>query len=238
MEEKLNGIVVSSVNFGENDKILNIFTLEKGMISARIKGVKKAGAKLKFASEPFCFAEFLFANTLDKRTVTGASLIESFYPLRENLIKLYSASAVLEFIKHFEVENIVSPQMFVLVIDTLKSFAFKSDNVEGVLCQFFIKALSLVGYGLKLDGCFECGARLSQRIYFDFVCGGFFCGECVKENMREINFSSYLALKMANDGDVKGEYSYRGGLRLINYYLINKTEEKLNSLGELIKMLV
>ena len=58
MEEKLNGIVLSGVSFGENDKILNIFTLEKGTVSAIIKGVKKAGAKLKFASEPFCFAEF------------------------------------------------------------------------------------------------------------------------------------------------------------------------------------
>ncbi|MBQ0098986.1 MAG: recombination protein O N-terminal domain-containing protein, partial [Firmicutes bacterium] len=46
MEEKLSGIVVSSISYGENDKILNIFTLEKGIVSAKIKGVKKAGAKL------------------------------------------------------------------------------------------------------------------------------------------------------------------------------------------------
>ena len=62
MEEKLSGIVLGGVNFSENDKILNIFTLEKGVISAKIKGVKKAGAKLKFASEPFCFAEFIFSD--------------------------------------------------------------------------------------------------------------------------------------------------------------------------------
>ena len=60
MEEKISGIVLGGISFGENDKILNIFTLEKGVISAKIKGVKKAGAKLKFASEPFCFAEFIF----------------------------------------------------------------------------------------------------------------------------------------------------------------------------------
>ena len=60
MEEKLSGIVLGGVNYGENDKIINVFTLEKGVVSAKIKGVKKAGAKLKFASEPFCFAEFVF----------------------------------------------------------------------------------------------------------------------------------------------------------------------------------
>ena len=57
MEEKLCGIVLSGVNFGENDKILSIFTPDKGVVSAKIKGVKKAGAKMKFAAEPFCCAQ-------------------------------------------------------------------------------------------------------------------------------------------------------------------------------------
>ena len=63
MEEKLSGIVLGGVNFAENDKILSVFTLEKGVVSAKIKGVKKAGAKLKFASEPFCFAQFIFSKS-------------------------------------------------------------------------------------------------------------------------------------------------------------------------------
>ena len=50
MEEKVSGIVLGGISYGENDKILKLFTLEKGLISAKIKGVKKAGAKLKFAS--------------------------------------------------------------------------------------------------------------------------------------------------------------------------------------------
>ena len=90
MEEKLSGIVLGGVSYGESDKILNIFTLEKGVVSAKIKGVKKSGAKLKFASEPFCFAEFIFSTSKDRRTVTGASLIESFYPLREDIVKYFA----------------------------------------------------------------------------------------------------------------------------------------------------
>ena len=87
MEEKVSGIVLGGVNFGENDKILKVFTLEKGLISAKIKGVKKAGAKLKFASEPFCFAEFILSVTNAGHTVIGASLFDSFYSIREDIIK-------------------------------------------------------------------------------------------------------------------------------------------------------
>ena len=129
MEEKLSGIVLNGVQYGESDKILNIFTLEKGTISAKIKGVKKAGAKLKFASEPFCFAEFIFSEVSNRRTVIGASLIESFYALRENIVKYFAGGTILEFIRRFAKENIVSKELFMLSIKTLKDICY-SDKDE------------------------------------------------------------------------------------------------------------
>ena len=116
MEEKASGIVLGGVNFGENDKILNIFTLEQGVVSAKIKGVKKAGAKLKFASEPFCFAEFIFMKKGTMRTVKNASLIDSFYPVRENVVKYFCAGTVIEFIKRFYKEEMISEQTFFIAV--------------------------------------------------------------------------------------------------------------------------
>ncbi len=237
MEEKLSGIVLGGVNYGESDKILNIFTLEKGTISAKIKGVKKAGAKLKFASEPFCFVEFVFSTTGDRRTVIGASLIDSFYPLREDLIKFYSAGAVVDFIKKFEKESIVSADMFLLTVETLKNLAYKDTCTLGEITAFFIKALKIAGYSLNLDGCFTCGKKLSGRIYFDYYFGGFFCDECKGEHAREINLSTYLALQGASENNLDSSLSFEGAIRLINYYIINRAEEKLNSLTELIKLI-
>ena len=116
MEEILHGIVLGGVSYGENDKMLTIFTLSKGSISARIKGVKKAGAKLKFASEPFCFAEFVFSTTGERRTVIGASLVDSFYPIRNDLKTLYLASACVEFVRRFSKESIVSEPQFTALV--------------------------------------------------------------------------------------------------------------------------
>ena len=61
MEEKVNGVVLRNVSYLEYDSILTLFTAEKGIITCKIKGIKKAGAKLKFAGEPFCFAEYMLA---------------------------------------------------------------------------------------------------------------------------------------------------------------------------------
>ena len=52
MEIKVNALMIRATDYGENDKILTLLTAERGKISAGIKGVKKAGAKLKFAALP------------------------------------------------------------------------------------------------------------------------------------------------------------------------------------------
>lgn len=239
MEEKVSGIVLSGVNYGENDKILTIFTLEKGTISAKAKGVKKAGAKLKFCAEPFCFVEYVLSSTSKGNTVIGASLIDSFYPIREDLTKYYSASTVLEFLKRFEKESIVSSELFLLTIDTFKNLAYGNEAPLSLLVKFLLLALKNSGYALSLNGCFDCGRKEFNRIFFDYESGAFLCEDCLGEKnqtTREVNYATYQALQDAESGKELKDTQSVVSLRLIDYYLINKAQEKLNSLKELIKI--
>lgn len=237
MEEKLNGIVLSSVSYGENDKIINVFTMEKGTVSAMVKGVKKKSAKLKFVSEPFAFAEFIFAEKAGRRTVTGATLLDSFYSLREDIVKYFCAGTVLEFCRKFAKENIVSAELFVLSIDTLKKIAYSSNAPRKELSFFLIKALGLVGYGLNVEGCFKCGKIPTARIFFDCFSGGFLCQDCADSTVREINLSTFINLKNISENlaEVSEEQALKT-LRLLDFYLENKAEEKLGSLKELLQM--
>ena len=61
MEQIVNALMLKAADYNENDKILTLLTAERGRITAGIKGVKKAGAKLKFAAQPFCFAEYVLS---------------------------------------------------------------------------------------------------------------------------------------------------------------------------------
>ena len=234
MEEKLNGIVLGGVNYGEGDKILNIFTLEKGKVSARIKGVKKAGAKLKFAAEPFCFAEFVFLSSGGKKTVKTASLIESFYPIRENVVKYFCGATVLEFVKKFFREDMPSAEVFVLIADTLKKIAY-GDSPKADLLNFLVFALKETGYALSLEGCFNCGEKIGAKPYFDYGVGGFYCENCFNGVGREINRLTYSTLLSVSRGESVSEEDANFGLRLIDYYIFNKAEEKMVSLDELIR---
>ena len=237
MEEKLSGIVLGGVSFSENDKILKVFTLEKGVVSAKIKGVKKAGAKLKFASEPFCFAEFVFSSKGNMRTVIGASLIDSFYPVREDIVKYFCAGTVLEFIKKFYQENIISSETFLLTVKTLENIAYGEYNPKSALIFFLVKALNLVGYALDESGRCVCKELIIGKVFFDYRRGAFFCQNCFDGVGREINYSTYGALLKASAGTlIDTEQGVDNALKFLDYYLQNKAEEKLNSLTELIKI--
>ena len=75
MEIKVNALMLRAVDYNEYDKMLTLLTAEYGKISAGIKGVRKPAAKLRFAAQPFCFAEYVLAKRGDKYTVINLSLI-------------------------------------------------------------------------------------------------------------------------------------------------------------------
>ena len=236
MEEKVNGIVLGGISYGENDKILNLFTLEKGSISAKIKGVKKAGAKLKFASQPFCFAEFILRRGKAGYTVINASLFDSFYSLREDVFKYYSGATVLEFIKRFYLEGQTAEGVFLTAVSALTAMS-NGEDYKTPLVAFLLGGLRDAGYGLETHGCFECMAESSARMFFDYRSGAFFCEQCNNGENREINPLTFYALKKVEQGEMLNDEESLKALRLIDFYIDYKTEENLKSLKELLKML-
>jgi DNA repair protein RecO (recombination protein O) len=236
MEEILHGIVLGGVSYGDNDKILTVFTLERGSVCAKIKGVKKAGAKLKFASEPFCFAEFVFSKSGERRTVIGASLLDSFYPLRNDLKTLYLASSCLEFVKRFDIENIVSKEQFSALVEVLKTLSYgkQEDRLKAVV-KFYLTSLSLSGYALNLPFCPICHEEIEGRVFFEYQRGAFFCANCKSDKAIEIRHDTYLAISRIDEEEFK-EADYLNALKLIDYYIERKTEESISSLKESIKI--
>lgn len=235
MEEKLNGIVLGGISYGDFDKILSIFTLEKGTVSAKIKGVKKAGAKLKFASEPFCFAEFIFLKSGDKRTVKTASLFDSYYPIREDLVKYYAGATAVEFIKKFQREEMVSPKLFMALAETLKTLAYEDISPKYTIAKFLYNALKNTGFALNFGDCAGCGGKVGVRPFFDADTSSFYCEECRTDNAREIKHSTYLELKSLEDEEVL-DGDYMGALKLMDFYMGEKTDETIVSLKELINL--
>lgn len=239
MEEKVNALMIKSVDYGENDKILTLFSVEKGVISAKIRGVKKAGAKLKFAAEPFCFAEYILSGRNGMHSVINASLIDGFFPLRLDIEKFYAAGAAAEFIKRFCPENVVSAGAFFLLTRCLKALAYTDAPPSHALLAFLTGCLKEIGYGLDLSACAGCGGEVT-RPFFDFSAGAAYCEECRKDGLTEIRLSTYRLLREANSGETPcedyEEESFRRALSLLFKYIRVNTSEELRNLREFLNL--
>ncbi|MCD7728417.1 MAG: DNA repair protein RecO [Clostridia bacterium] len=236
MELKVNALMIRAVDYGENDKILTLFSAENGKISAGIKGVKKAGAKLKFAAQPFCFAEYILSAKGGRYTVINASESESFYDLRCDINKFYAASSLCEAVSVLTFEEDAAPELFTLSLKTLSDMCTGDEGFA--LVSFLSRALALSGYGFSLGSCGVCGSPLDggSVLKFDFGSGMFTCYNC--SGGAGVSPGTYSCLKKALGQ--KGEASPDGvlrALRLLREYFAQKTDSRLNALSEYIRLL-
>lgn len=113
MEFKTDALVIKATDYKENDKLLNLFTPSRGKLTAGIRGVRKPKAKLAFAAQPFCFAEYVLAEKGGRYTVTAAYLYDGFFALRTDIVRYYAACAVLEICDALLVEEGESRALFI-----------------------------------------------------------------------------------------------------------------------------
>lgn len=238
MEQKVNALMLRAADYKENDKILTLLTAELGKITVGIRGVKKAGAKLKFAVQPFCFAEYMLVKRGDKYTVTGCSETESFYDLRTDIMKFYAASAAAEAALALTYEGDECREIFRALIDAYTEMC--SGNECSALIRFLVCALGVSGYALSAEYCPRCGKDLllSDNLRFDMPSGAFSCSSCgdglgasrVTLNViRRAQGKSFRPDLITADG-------MKRALRLLREYFSYKTDGRLNALEEYIRL--
>ena len=233
MEVKTEAIVLQAIDYKDNDKLLTLFSPSLGKITAGIRGVKKPTAKLAFAAQPFCFAEYVLAEKGGRYTVTSAYLHESFFSLRLDLDAFYAACAAAEACKILVPENERYDSTFIGFAECLKSLSLSEEEKGEAVIGFLLVVLRESGYPVDLN--FE---GLGTALYFDFAQGKFSSfEECVRGERASL--STYHVLRkcagLAYDEKLIGGGRKRA-LRLLRAFMAEKTESEFDNLSEFIKL--
>lgn len=237
MEWKTDALLLRAVDYGENDKIVTLLTADHGKIGAAVKGVKKASAKLKFAAQPFCFAEYVLAERAGRNTVISASLYDGFYPLREDVQAFYGGTVVCEACDKLLFEGMPSGELLVAAVTALKRLS--SGESASAIVAFLLSALRLAGYPVKAETCPVCGSVPTGRMRFDLESGSFGCDACgVGTPASERTYRAIRAAEhMAQDAIGRDPDGERRALRLLGAYFVRKIESELSVLPEYIQLL-
>ena len=239
MEIKTDAIVLQTIDYKDNDKLLTLFSPTLGKITAGIRGVKKPTAKLAFSAQPFCFAEYILAGKGGRYTVTGAYLHESFFSLRYDITRFYAACAATEICLSILMENEEYEGVFIGLIECLKALSLEEQDAGEAVCTFALIALRESGYPLDLSYLEESDGDIGDKLWFDFSDGRFTSFErCVQGERASL--STYHTLRKCA-GLHYSEELLGGGkkraLRLLKAFLSEKIEEKYENLGEFIRLL-
>lgn len=240
MEVKCDALMLRAADYKDNDKLLTLFAAGRGKLTAVCRGVRKAAAKLKFAAQPFCFAEYVLAERAGRYTVVSAFLHDGFYSLREDIGRFYAAAAVAEVCNLLLPEGMESDALFFAALRALERMCGEESGGEGAaLVSFLLTALSAAGYTVRADGCLRCGRPVCGRGAFSFEQGGFFCAACSQENCEPASEITFRTLRAAQRGEAlpDGGDGIKRALRLLRAYFIRKTGCRTDSLSEYIRLI-
>src|ERR671932_2074826 len=86
---KTEAVVLRSLRFGEADRVLHLYTLERGRIGALAKGIRKTKSRFGARLEPLSYVELMLHHgSGELQTVTGVELVHSHRAAREQSYRL------------------------------------------------------------------------------------------------------------------------------------------------------
>lgn len=197
MEEVITkGIVLNSVDYKEKDRLVEIFSLERGKLQCLLKGCKTQNAKLKFAFQPFCFAEFLLVDKSGYKVVKNATLIDSFFEISQNTANYYLSTTMLEIIRNVVGYNEPNVQLFLHLLTSLKNICYDEKDAQMVVIKFCLTVLENQGYKLSFKNCSSCKIPLTSQKFLNIDSGEFVCKACASLNHLKISDSAFSALRI------------------------------------------
>lgn len=195
----MSGIVLSASDYKEKDILITILTAELGKIKAVLRGAKQPKAKFKFAGQPFCFAEWNLIKRGEFFVVTSVNLQDAFYDLTADYDKFLSASLMLEISNAVLRPEMISDQMLVLLLTSLKYLVYEGVLDQIVLSKFMLKTLDFSGYGLNFKSCGVCNMPIAGDIVLSSSSNEFCCFSCSNGYGKIVSKKCYNILKIIDN---------------------------------------
>jgi DNA repair protein RecO (recombination protein O) len=181
---KTEAVVLRSFRFGEADRVLHLYTLDRGRIGAVAKGIRKTKSRFGARLEPLSHVELmLHQGSGELQTVTGVDLVRSHRTAREQqyrlAVGLLGAEAMLRLFTEQEANARAFGALtrFLDLLDEAPPLTSRP-ALDPLALSFQLKLLWLSGYVPHLTSCAECGTETDPLIGYSAKAGGAVCRGC------------------------------------------------------------
>jgi DNA repair protein RecO (recombination protein O) len=179
---KTEAVVLRSLRYAEADRILHLYTADRGRIGAIAKGVRRTKSRFGGRLEPLGHVELLLhQGSGELHTVTGVELVHSHHASREDpyrlAVGLMGAEAMLRLFTEQEANERAFGALtrFLDLLDDAPTGA--RPELDALALSFQLKLLWLSGYLPHLGSCAECGSD-GPLAGYSARAGGTVCEAC------------------------------------------------------------
>ncbi len=219
----VEGIIVSTVDYKESSKIINILTKNQGVIGVLARGSKQLKSKISATSNVLCYGNFhLNYRKENLPTLIEVDIIDSFKEIRKDFIKTNYALFLLELAtgvyRHGKDNNIYS-----LLITGLNKI---NQGYDSLIITNIIELKFLEYLGIKpvVDRCVSCGSG-NDIITISSYKGGYLCKNCVGrefiyhlKTVQLIRMFYYVDLSRVSKIDISDTIKQELNLFIDDYY--------------------
>src|ERR1051325_2213856 len=181
---KTEAVVLRSLRLGEADRILHLYTRERGRRGAVAKGIRKTKSRFGARLEPLSYVSMqLHQGSGELQTVTGVDLVHPHSAVREDPYRLnvglIGAEAMLRLFPEQE-RNDRAFTALTRFLDALEEKTSRASRpaLDALALAFQLKLLWLAGYLPHLTSCAECGADDVALAGYSPQAGGAVCRSC------------------------------------------------------------
>jgi DNA repair protein RecO (recombination protein O) len=236
---RTEAVVLRSFRLGEADRVLHLYTLDRGRVGAVAKGIRKTKSRFGARLEPLSHVDaMLHEGSGELHTVTGVDLVRAHRSAREDGYRLgvglVGAEAMLRLFTEQEANAraFEAVTRFLDLLDGIEVPAAGRPALDPLGLAFQLKLLWLSGYLPHLNSCAECGTDGPLAGYSPRA-GGAVCSGCAADalvlspeglaGMRALLRRPLAEAGAAGLGErarrdclavVSGSYEYHGGFRL------------------------
>ena len=176
---KTEAVVLRSIRYGEADRVLHLYTSDRGRVGAMAKGVRRMRSRIGGRLEPLARVRLvLHEGRGELCTVTQVDTIHAHPALRERRAALERATQACDAVLRLLDSGEPNPPAYNLLCNELALLdAEPAVATRAHALTFRLKLLLAAGFAPELASCASCGA-VGQLRAFSPRAGGVVCPGC------------------------------------------------------------
>ena len=177
-EIKKNGLVIQERDLGDNDKLLTVLVERYGKVYVVAKGAKSLKNRHMASTQLFSYATFGLRKKGNYYYITDSDLIENYYAIRDDILKLSLAAYICDVVNCIVQEGNGEDEILKLTLNTFFAIAKNIKPLDHIKASFELRIAVESGFAPNLDACNSCDDIPNSDVYFDIVDGVISCPKC------------------------------------------------------------